>query len=636
MTNLTTHMAELRKILAEIENKTITEALVSRVLGSGAAEQIFKDGVIGLSKQGAKTIIKQLGEEVTVNVIRRVGKKKIEQEVELVLKKVANQDSYLIVLRNGKQPQKTTILSAEQVADDVEKAVVAGREVKLSGELQVRASSELAQQAVKDANNMTDAQLEAAIKDLDRSPALRKEYKEILDKRKNAKVQADSESFKRELEMEKKRIAGESDADLQALYNNPNATAVSRQAAKEQLEKRGIKPEAPKPAEAPRTEPEAPKAGSQEAANLERARVDYKKLSDSELQTIYNGRDEVFNSWQKQAAKETLESRGIKPGVTKVEPTPTKTADEVAQAKKNAAAEAEAKAAIDAGEVKIKEADLLPAKPGETASERLKRTLEEKPEIVDKWNSLKGTAGEEGFWQYVKRRKVATLVTALTVAAIAAGVYNSGAEPKEVDSGAEPAEIGDEPEELDDEAVAAAAAKKKAEADAAKKKADAANSEAGQGTSTTTEKDGKETDGKETDGVADNSAEQQALLTQINELIAELSKSKNPDIQRRLDAVRKKLGQTGQAASVVSKDDSGTASGWYDIGQGYRRWYGKDGVDPTTGRKVTTGTTDITPSDGVQHRDKYANMSQLELANLARRNAASGNPAKTKSNWDNK
>ena len=626
MTNLTTHMAELRKILAEIENKPITEA-------GKAVFDILGLGTKSLSKQGAKTIIKQLGEEVTVNVIRRVGKKKVEQEVELVLKAIPEQDSYLIVSRNGKQSVgEPKLLSAAQVADDVEKAVAAGRKVTLSGELQTRASSELSQQAVRDAENMTNAQLEAAIKDLDRSPALRKEYEQILDQRKASKS-GDSESLKREAEMAKKKIAGMKDAELQALYNNSNATAVSRKAAKEELERRGIKPEAPKAIEKPpaRTEPEAPKTGSEEAANLERARVDYKKLSDSELQTIYNGRDEVFNSWQKQAAKETLESRGIKPGVTKVEPTPTKTADEVAQAKKNAAAEAEAKAALDAGEVKIKEADLLPPKPGETASDRLKRTLEEKPEIVDKWNSLKGTAGEEGFWQYVKRRKVATLITALTVAAISAGVYNSGEEPKEIDSSENPAEeeIGDdEPDELDDEAGAAAAAKKKAEADAAKKKADAANSEAGQGASKT---DGKETDGKETVGVADNSAEQQALLTQINGLIAELSKSKNTDIQKRLDAVRKKLGQTGQAASVVSKDDSGTASGWYDIGQGYRRWYGKDGVDPTTGRKVTTGTTDITPSDGVRHRDKYADM-EPELANLARRNAAAGNPAKTKSN----
>ena len=636
MTNLTTHMAELRKILAEIENKPITEA-------GKAVFDILGLGTKGLSKQGAKTIIKQLGEEVTVNVIRRVGKKKVEQEVELVLKAIPEQDSYLIVSRNGKQSVgEPKLLSAAQVADDVEKAVAAGRKVTLSGELQTRASSELSQQAVRDAENMTDAQLEAAIKDLDRSPALRKEYEQILDQRKASKS-GDSESLKREAEMEKKRIAGMKDADLQTLYNNTSATAVSRKAAKEELERRGIKPEAPKaietpPAktepEAPKTEPEAPKTGSEEAANLERARVDYKKLSDSELQTIYNGRDEVFNSWQKQAAKETLESRGIKPGVTKVEPTPTKTADEVAQAKKNAAAEAEAKAAIDAGEVKIKEADLLPAKPGETASDRLKRTLEEKPEIVDKWNSLKGTAGEEGFWQYVKRRKVATLITALTVAAISAGVYTSGEEPKEIDSSENPAEVEignvepEETEELDAGEAAAAAAKKKADADAAKKKADAANSEAGQGASKT---DGKETDGKETVGVADNSAEQQALLTQINGLIAELSKSKNTDIQKRLDAVRKKLGQTGQAASVVSKDDSGTASGWYDIGQGYRRWYGKDGVDPTTGRKVTTGTTDITPSDGVRHRDKYADM-EPELANLARRNAAAGNPAKTKSN----
>ena len=602
MTNLTTHMAELRKILAEIENKPITEA-------GKAIFDILGLGTKGLSKQGAKTIIKQLGEEVTVNVIRRVGKKKVEQEVELVLKAIPEQDSYLIVSRNGKQSVgEPKLLSAAQVADDVEKAVAAGRKVTLSGELQTRASSELSQQAVRDAENMTDAQLEAAIKDLDRSPAIRKEYEQILDQRKASKS-GNSELLKREAEMEAKRIAGMKDAELQALYNNSNATAVSRKAAKEELERRGIKPEAPKASETPPAKTaETPPAKTAETPPAKTAETPPAKTAET-------------------PPAKTAET----PPAKTAETPPAKTADEVAQAKKNAAAEAEAKAAIDAGEVKIKEADLLPAKPGETASDRLKRTLEEKPEIVDKWNSLKGTAGEEGFWQYVKRRKVATLITALTVAAISAGVYNSGEEPKEIDSSENPAvvDIGDdEPDELDDEA-AAAAAKKKADADAAKKKADAANSEAGQGASKT---DGKETDGKETVGVADNSAEQQALLTQINGLIAELSKSKNTDIQKRLDAVRKKLGQTGQAASVVSKDDSGTASGWYDIGQGYRRWYGKDGVDPTTGRKVTTGTTDITPSDGVRHRDKYADMSQLELANLARRNAAAGNPAKTKSN----
>jgi hypothetical protein len=554
-------------------------------LAGGASEQIFKDGVKGLAKQEAKFIIKQLGEDVIVAAIR-TGKKKRKIEVELVLKKIPDQDAYQVVTQGGFPPPKPTTLSAEQVASDVEKAVEAGRTVKTSGSLNIKATSETAQQAAKNAQGMDDAQLEKAINDPKNPAVFRKEYKEILDKRKS---------------------------------NKPAE----------------VKPAEPTPA------PEAPKAGSQEAANLERARVDYKKLSDSELQTIYNGRDEVFNSWQKQAAKETLESRGIKPGVTKVEPTPAskvdpvKTPDDVLQAKKTAAAEAEAKAAMDAGNLKIKEDGLLPAKPGETDWERFIRSLEQDPKYKDKWDSLKGTKGEEGFWQYVGKRKVATILTALTVAAIAAGVYNSNKEPEEIDDGPDPEEV-----DLDAATAEADAAKKKAEADAAKKKA-----EKEQGASTTEkdgketdgkETDGKETDGKETDGVADNSAEQQELLTQINALIAKLSKSKDPAIQKRLAAVRKKLGQTDQAASVVSKDEPYVASGWYDIGQGYRRWYGKDGVDPTTGRKVTTGTTDITPSDGVQHRDKYANMSQLELANLARRNAASGNPAKTKSNWENK
>jgi hypothetical protein len=617
-------MAELRKILASIENKTITEA------GGSVALDILGLGVKGLSKQSAKKIIKELGEEVTVTALRTVkGKKK---DVELVLRKISGEDKYQVVTQGRFAPKTPTTLSPEQVAIDVEYAIEKNKPFKLSGELQIRASSELSQQAFKDAQNMTDDQLKAAIKDSDRSPAIRREFKEILDQRKAAKT-GDPELLKREAERSAKDIAGKTDADLQALYNNPTVTAAQRKAAKEELERRGIKPEAPKSAEAPKTDPDASFSERQAAANLEMARVDYKKLSDNELQTIYNGRDEVFNSWQKQAAKETLESRGIKPGVATVEPTPApkpaeapktadaKTADEVLQAKQTAAAKAETEAALDAGEIKIKESDLLPYVPGETASQRLMRTLEQKPGIADKYNTLKGTKGEEGFWQYVKRRKVATLLTALTVAAIAAGVYSNTSDPEEI---ADPEEVDDtNPAEADAAAAKVDAAKKKAEADAANGTTDGKN----QADKTTTDdKEGnKEGDGKGNSEKTDQGAETEAssaLKSQIDALIAELSKSKDPAIQKRLAAVRAKLGQPNQAAST-SKDNSGVAGGWYDIGRGYQRWYGSDGVDPKTGRKVKTGTTDMIPTDDRQ-RDKYSNMSQSELANLARKNAGAG------------
>ena len=579
MTNLTTHMAELRKILASIENKNIIEGLGSIVLG-GASEQIFKDGIKGLAKQEAKFIIKQLGEDVVVNVMRNSSNKKAKIEVELVLKKIADRDAYQIVTQNGKSPKPGKgVISAEQVASDVEKAVEAGRPVKTSGALQIKATSETAQQAARNADGMTDEQLEASIKNTDLSPVLRKEYKEILEKRKASKT-GDAESIKREVEMEKKRIAGKSDADLQALYNNPNATAESRQAAKEELARRGIKPEAPKvePTPAPKVEPEAPKAEPTPAPKVE-------------------------------------------PEAPKADA--PKTADEVLQAKKTAVAEKEAKEAIDAGEVQIK--GLLDAKPGELPHQRVIRSLEEKPELLDKWSAIKGTKGEEGFWQYVKRRKVATLLTALTVAGIAAGVYNSSGEPEEIDNEPGPEEVTGNADTTN---------QSDAETARLKRQNNAAGTEKEQGASTTAEKDDKDDkgdkDSAEAGDAAVDSAEQDALLTQINALIDELSKSKDPAIQKRLAAVRAKLGQSEQAASVKSKDDSGVASGWYDIGRGYQRWYGPDGVDPKTGRRVKTGTTDIIPIDN-RPRDKFQNMSQDELASLARKNANA--TAKTKSNW---
>jgi len=558
MNNLTTHMAELKKILAEIENKTITEGL-----GSIAAEQIFKDGVKGLAKQEAKLIIKQLGEEVTVTTLRQVGKKKKEIEIELVLRRISGKEEYQVVTQNGKTPRPgQDILSAKQVASDVEKAVEAGRSVKTSGALQIKATSEIAQQAVKNAEGMTDAQLEASIKNTDLSPVLRKEYKEILDKRKATAPKPEVKTDKFDTAEVARANAKKLDREqLEKAIANKDISPVTRKAYEEELAKR------PKAVETPPAKVDTPPAKTE----------------------------------------------------------PAKTADEVAQAKKIAAEKAEAEAAIDAGEVKIKEADLLPAKPGETPSQRVIRTLEEKPGIADKWDNLKGTKGEEGFWQYVKGRKVATLVTALTVAAIAAGIYvstNGSSEDLTLDS---EDLTGSADGTGSEEDLTTAEAKKKAEEAAAKQKEEAARiaKEKENAAKVSSEEEPSAEDNVQ---VGSNDEELATLKAEIDKLIAELSKSKNPKIIKRLAAVKAKLGIKDQGASVTGQ------GGWVDIGRGYRKWIGPTGKDPRSGMVINAGTVDIIPVDD-RERDEYDNMDQSDLADMARKAAGAKKPVKTKSQW---
>ena len=551
-------MAELKKILAEIENKTITEGL-----GSIAAEQIFKDGVKGLAKQEAKLIIKQLGEEVTVTTLRQVGKKKKEIEIELVLRRISGKEEYQVVTQNGKTPRPgQDILSAKQVASDVEKAVEAGRSVKTSGALQIKATSEIAQQAVKNAEGMTDAQLEASIKNTDLSPVLRKEYKEILDKRKATAPKPEVKTDKFDTAEVARANAKKLDREqLEKAIANKDISPVTRKAYEEELAKR------PKAVETPPAKVDTPPAKTE----------------------------------------------------------PAKTADEVAQAKKIAAEKAEAEAAIDAGEVKIKEADLLPAKPGETPSQRVIRTLEEKPGIADKWDNLKGTKGEEGFWQYVKGRKVATLVTALTVAAIAAGIYvstNGSSEDLTLDS---EDLTGSADGTGSEEDLTTAEAKKKAEEAAAKQKEEAARiaKEKENAAKVSSEEEPSAEDNVQ---VGSNDEELATLKAEIDKLIAELSKSKNPKIIKRLAAVKAKLGIKDQGASVTGQ------GGWVDIGRGYRKWIGPTGKDPRSGMVINAGTVDIIPVDD-RERDEYDNMDQSDLADMARKAAGAKKPVKTKSQW---
>ena len=106
---------------------------------------------------------------------------------------------------------------------------------------------------------------------------------------------------------------------------------------------------------------------------------------------------------------------------------------------------------------------------------------------------------------------------------------------------------------------------------------------------------------------AEQDTELANLKAQIDALIAELAKSKDPAIQKRLAAVRAKLGMANQAPSVTSTEQGG----WRNIGNNYRRWYGPDGKDEE-GTFVKRGTVDNIPYDAGQV-DKYAKMTNAEL-----------------------
>jgi hypothetical protein len=107
-------------------------------------------------------------------------------------------------------------------------------------------------------------------------------------------------------------------------------------------------------------------------------------------------------------------------------------------------------------------------------------------------------------------------------------------------------------------------------------------------------------------GQAEQDDELAKLKAQIDALIAELSKSKDPAIQKRLAAVRAKLGMANQAPSVTSTEQGG----WRNIGNNYRRWYGPDGKDEE-GTFVKRGTVDNIPYDAGQV-DKWSKMSNQE------------------------
>lgn len=550
MNNLTTHMAELRRILATIENKNINEGAV------GETGEQFVKRLIGKS---GKELVKELGPRVEIATVIKKPKiingkntgEFVEREVKEVWEHMPGRDLYAIKTVNGKEPKQIITRTADVIKTEVETAAKEGRAVKSTsanagkgaGSDPAGPALDPAAEATAKAEKLSIDELEKRIASKEGTAIQQKAYADELAKKKGARPPAEVPKDKFDTaEVARKKAQGMSREELEAAIKNTNISPITRKEYQAELAKRP-KPEAPKAETPPKEEPSAPKTG-----------------------------EEVLVKKEIERAKDT------------------------------------ARQALDDGTVKIKDENLLTRKPNETPTEQLERTLKDDPGYKGTWEGLAGTEKEVGFWRRLGRKaKVGGLIS-IPVLLAAGGAYIAMRD-KELP----------EPEEeiLDDPTDAATDGKTDAgKTDAGKTdagKTDAGKTDAGK---TDAEKNaevnqsGKVTD-KEEPSVANKPTPEQEselakLKSQIDALIAELAKSKDPAIQKRLAAVRAKLGMANQAASVTSTEKGG----WKNIGNNYRRWYGPDGVDEE-GTFVKRGTVDNIPYDAGQV-DKWSQMSDQE------------------------
>ena len=571
-------MAELRRILATIENKNINEGAV------GETGEQFVKRLIGKS---GKELVKELGPRVEIATVIKKPKiingkntgEFVEREVKEVWEHMPGRDLYAIKTVNGKEPKQIITRTADVIKTEVETAAKEGRAVKSTsanagkgaGSDPAGPALDPAAEATAKAEKLSIDELEKRIASKEGTAIQQKAYADELAKKKGSapKPEAPKDKFDT-AEVARKKAQGMSREELEAALKNKDIPAVTRKEYEAELAKRP-KSDAPKAETPPREEPSAPKTG-----------------------------EEVLVKKEIERAKDT------------------------------------ARQALDDGTVKIKDENLLPKKPNETPTEQLERTLKDDPGYKGTWEGLAGTEKEVGFWRRLGRKaKVGGLIS-IPVLLAAGGAYIAMRD-KELPEPEE--EVLDDPTDTDSNATtdaeiaAAEEAAKKAKEEAAKKAKE---------TETGTETDVKGPEGKtdaeknaevnqaqkvtdkETPAVANKpTAEQDAELSklkaQIDALIAELAKSKDPAIQKRLAAVRAKLGQANQAASVTSTE----TGGWKNIGNNYRRWYGPDGVDER-GTFVKRGTVDNIPYDAGQ-ADKYAGMTNAELLKIVRQ---AGRPTK--------
>lgn len=542
--DLSTHMAELRSILATIENKSLYE---------GEAGQIGKEFLQIIAGKSARQMVKQvtndLGKKFEVTVIEKTVTKKgktVKAPVKTVYEHVEGTESYKIIEVGGKDVSaKNIIVPVDDVVKDIEKAISQNQVVKSTEKL------------VKPDDPIPD-------------------------------ITAKAETMSIE-ELEKKA-------------NDPSITAVARKAYKDALERK--KATAP-PAEIPKDKFDA----------AEVARKKAKGMSREELEAAVSAKNFETPAIVRKEYEAELARRGPK-SATEV-PGP-KTGEAVLIKKENEKAIADAKQALDDGTVKVKEDDLLPKKPGETAGEQVERTLKEDPRYIDKYDSIQNTGGVAKLWNWIKDHKIASLVIAVAVAVAGYGAY-IGMKPEEAEAANDDAIVDDSKEtekKRKDDAVAAdekAEAERLAALDNTPKGPEGKTDDEKKAELATLDQAAKVTAEKEVKATPEQDAELAKLKAQIDTLILELSKSKDPDILKRLAAVKAKLGQSDQAAKVVPKEGEG---GWRNIGQDYERWYGPDSVDKD-GQAVTRGMVRPIVYDAGEE-DEYSKLSRPELLRRAR------------------
>lgn len=566
MNNLTTHMAELRRILATIENKNINEGAV------GETGEQFVKRLIGKS---GKELVKELGPRVEIAAVIKKPKvingkntgEFVEREIKEVWEHMPGTELYAIKTVNGVEPKKIITRTADVIKTEVETAAKEGRVVKSTSA-----------NAGKTVAEPTTPGLDPAVEAISNAERL-------------------------------------SIPELEKKIASKEGTAIQQKAYADELAK---KKAAQPPAELPK----------EKFDTAEVARAKAKKMTPEQLEAAIKNTD-ISPITRKEYEKELATRSKTGP----------KTGEEVLVKKEIEKEKSLAKTALDDGTVKIKDENLLPKKPNETPTEQLERTLKDDPAYKGTWEGIEGTEKEVGFWRRLGRKaKVGGLIS-IPVLLAAGGAYIA-LRDKELPEPEE--EILNDPTAndtndtnnatTDAEIAAAEEAAKKAKEEAAKK---AKETETGTETDvkgpagkTDTEKNAEVNQAtkvidKEIPAVANKPTAEQAaelakLKAQIDALIAELAKSKDPAIQKRLAAVRAKLGQ-GQAASVTSTEKGG----WKNIGNNYRRWYGPDGYDED-GTFVKRGDVDTIPYDAGQ-ADEYSKMTNQELLKRVRQ---AGRPVK--------
>ena len=574
MNNLTTHMAELRRILASIENKNMNEGAV------GETGEQFVKRLIGKS---GKELVKELGPRVEIATVvmrpRIDNGVKVLREVEVkeVWEHMPGTEQYAIKTVNGKEPKKIITRTADVIKTEVETAAKEGRAIKSTsinagkgaGSDPAGPALDPAAEATAKAERLSISELEKKIASGEGTALERKAFAKELEKKKTGAPPAEKPKDQFDsADVAKKKAQGMSRDDLEAALKNKDIPAVTRKQYEIELAKRPLPNSA--------------------AANAERDGVP-------------------------------------------VAPAPT-TGAEVLVKKEIEREKAVAKTALDDGTVKIKELENASGssakKSNEQPSEQFERVLKDDPAYKPEWEGIQGTEKEVGFWKRLGRKaKIGGLIS-IPVLLAAAGAYLAMRD-KPGDESEDEVLDGPPGEETPTEAeiLAAEEAAKKAKEEAAKKAKEketgtdtATDGKPPVATDTTTggkppvatdtttggKPDGTPNQAPKVTGQAEQDDELAKLKAQIDALIAELSKSKDPAIQKRLAAVRAKLGMANQAPSVTSTEQGG----WRNIGNNYRRWYGPDGKDEE-GTFVKRGTVDNIPYDAGQV-DKWSKMSNQE------------------------